>query len=96
MQSLLRKVIKLRVSFQKSSAFAGSKENVVMIVQSDGPVRQKAHWRGAGLAVPVFSLRSCSSVGAGEYVDLRALVDFCVATGMQPLHCLDSCMTRSE
>ena len=52
-----------------------------MIVRSDGPVRQETNWRGAGLAVPVFSLRSRSSVGAGEYVDLRALVDFCAATG---------------
>ena len=54
---------------------------VTLVVQSDGPVREKAKWRGAGLAVPVFSLRTSSSVGSGEYVDLRPLVDLCAATG---------------
>lgn len=54
-----------------------------MIVQSDGPMRDTAKWRGAGVAVPVFSLRSQSSVGAGEYVDLRPLIELCAEAGTQ-------------
>lgn len=34
-------------------------------------------WRGAGVAVPVFSLRTHDSVGCGEFLDLLKLVDFC-------------------
>lgn len=37
-------------------------------------------WRGAGVAIPVFSLRSERSFGTGEFYDLRTLVDWCVAT----------------
>lgn len=48
---------------------------------SDGPLKSKSAWRGTGIAVPVFSLRSQSSVGSGEFVDIRPLVDFCSLTG---------------
>ena len=51
------------------------------MVRSDGPFREKQSWRGTGVAVPVFSLRSHSSVGAGEFVDIKTLVDICAATG---------------
>lgn len=37
-------------------------------------------WKGAGIAIPVFSLRSKNSFGIGEFDDLRLLVDWCVKT----------------
>ena len=33
-------------------------------------------WRGAGVAIPVFSLRSKNSFGVGEFTDLKLLVDW--------------------
>jgi 4-alpha-glucanotransferase len=33
-------------------------------------------WRGAGVAIPVFSLRSNDSFGVGEFTDLKLLVDW--------------------
>ena len=53
--------------------------------QNDGHFRHRAPWRGSGLAVPVFSLRSRSSVGCGEFRDLKLLVDFVAACGMHVL-----------
>jgi hypothetical protein len=38
-------------------------------------VRRDRNWRGAGVAVPVFSLRSGLSVGVGEFLDLIPLID---------------------
>ena len=38
-------------------------------------------WRGAGVAVPVFSLRSEDSFGVGEFNDLKKLADWAAATG---------------
>ena len=38
-------------------------------------------WRGAGLAAPVFALRSRRSVGVGEFLDIKLLVDLCHASG---------------
>ena len=33
-------------------------------------------WKGAGVAIPVFSLRSKNSFGVGEFTDLKLLVDW--------------------
>ena len=38
-------------------------------------------WRGAGVAIPMFSIRSESDLGVGEFVDLKLLVDWAVASG---------------
>lgn len=40
-------------------------------------------WRGAGMAIPVFSLRSTKGMGIGEFTDLNLLVDWAVKTGMK-------------
>ncbi|OWP63791.1 4-alpha-glucanotransferase [Hymenobacter amundsenii] len=42
-----------------------------------------APWRGAGVALPVFALRSHQGLGVGEFPDLKLLVDWAVATGLQ-------------
>ncbi|KAG0604636.1 hypothetical protein M758_10G186000 [Ceratodon purpureus] len=53
-----------------------------MIIAADGSFRTQP-WRGAGVAVPVFSMRSAESVGAGEFLDLNLLVDMAAKTGMR-------------
>lgn len=45
-------------------------------------------WRGAGVAVPVFSLRSSNSLGTGEFTDLKLLVDWAKKTGMHIIQLL--------
>ena len=45
-------------------------------------------WRGAGVAVPVFSLRTEDSFGVGEFHDLKKLVDWAVATGQNVIQLL--------
>lgn len=50
------------------------------IVLSDGMFREFP-WRGAGVAVPMFSVRSESDIGVGEFPDLKLLVDWAVDSG---------------
>ncbi|WP_205509780.1 4-alpha-glucanotransferase [Longitalea arenae] len=45
-------------------------------------------WKGAGVVIPVFSLRSKNSFGAGEFTDLKLLVDWAVKTGMKMIQIL--------
>lgn len=45
-------------------------------------------WRGAGVVVPVFSLRSRGSQGVGDFGDLLRLVDWAAATGMHAVQVL--------
>lgn len=42
-------------------------------------------WRGAGTAIPVFSLRSDEDFGIGDFYDIIPLVDWAVSTG-QDIH----------
>ena len=42
----------------------------------------------AGVAVPVFSLRSDDSCGIGEFLDLKKLADWCVMTGLKLIQIL--------
>ncbi len=39
-------------------------------------------WRGAGVAVPVFSLRSERSFGVGDFSDLKLMADWAASTGL--------------
>jgi 4-alpha-glucanotransferase len=59
-----------------------------LIVVTDNKFRYPAHWRGAGIAVPVFSLRSKTGLGSGEFLDLKLLVDWAVESGMQLIQLL--------
>lgn len=45
-------------------------------------------WRGAGVALPVFSLRTNDGFGVGEFSDLKKLVDWAVLTGMKMIQTL--------
>ena len=45
-------------------------------------------WRGAGVAVPVFALRSEDSFGIGEFHDIKKLVDWAAATGQSVIQLL--------
>ena len=55
-------------------------------------------WRGAGVAVPVFSLRTEDSFGVGEFHDIKRLVDWAVASGQNVIQLLpinDTTMTHA-
>ncbi len=46
------------------------------------------NWKGAGTAIPVFSLRSAEDFGVGEFYDLKKMVDWAAATGQSILQLL--------
>ncbi|MDR0895816.1 MAG: 4-alpha-glucanotransferase [Prevotellaceae bacterium] len=55
-------------------------------------------WKGAGVAVPVFSLRSEKSFGVGDFGDLRQMVDWAALTGQKVVQILpvnDTTMTKT-
>ncbi len=55
-------------------------------------------WRGAGTAIPVFSLRSKADFGVGDFYDIIPMVDWAVSTGQTFLQLLpinDTTMTGS-
>ncbi|MCK5824491.1 MAG: 4-alpha-glucanotransferase [Ichthyobacteriaceae bacterium] len=45
-------------------------------------------WKGAGVAIPVFSLRTENSCGVGEFNDIKTLVDWAVKTNLKLIQVL--------
>src|SRR5204863_5666176 len=45
-------------------------------------------WKGAGVAIPVFSLRSKNSFGVGEFADIKLLVDWAKSAGLKLIQLL--------
>lgn len=46
------------------------------------------NWKGAGVAIPVFSLRTEKSLGVGEFTDLKVLVDWAKQVGLKMIQIL--------
>ncbi len=45
-------------------------------------------WKGAGLAIPVFSLRTANSFGIGEFLDIKSLTDWAKEVGLKLIQLL--------
>ncbi|QKG53810.1 4-alpha-glucanotransferase [Hymenobacter sp. BRD67] len=62
---------------------AGTAQPGTLTVLADEGFRYHAGpWRGAGVAMPVFSLRSEKGLGVGEFSDLKLLIDWAEKTGL--------------
>lgn len=70
-----------------------------MLVNSAAPNRQTIindgfaqlpsnTWKGAGVAIPVFSLRTGNSCGVGEFTDIKLLVDWAKTAGFKLIQLL--------
>ena len=71
-------------------------EGEALVVNGLRPQFDMAAWRGAGVAIPVFSLRSKSSFGVGEFNDIKLMVDWAELTGQSIIQILpinDTTMT---
>lgn len=59
------------------------------IINNDGFIKLPNNtWRGAGVSIPVFSLRSEKSFGIGEFTDLHLLVDWAKKIGLHLIQIL--------
>lgn len=59
------------------------------VVLHDGFLKMPANtWKGAGVSIPVFSLRTTSSLGIGEFNDLKLMVDWALKTKLKLIQLL--------
>ncbi|MEO8763676.1 MAG: 4-alpha-glucanotransferase [Ginsengibacter sp.] len=59
-------------------------KKTTLTIIHDGFVQSPVvNWKGAGVAIPVFSLRSKKSFGVGEFTDIPLLIDWAKQTGLQ-------------
>ncbi|MBK8608817.1 MAG: 4-alpha-glucanotransferase [Chitinophagaceae bacterium] len=61
----------------------------VFTVVHDGFAKlNNVNWKAAGVAIPVFSLRSNKSFGTGEFTDLKLLINWAKNTGIKMIQLL--------
>jgi len=64
------------------------RDGTVFIAYGENLRIKEQTWRVAGVAIPVFSLRSTHSYGVGDFGDLRRMVDWASVTGMKVIQVL--------
>ena len=70
------------------SLYIESAKKKITIIQDGFAHLPNNTWKGAGVAIPVFSLRSKNSFGVGEFTDLKLLVDWAKAVGLKLIQVL--------
>lgn len=61
----------------------------VVVLQNDRNFRRTLpRWKGAGVAIPVFSLRTDEGFGIGEFQDLKKMAEWASMTGMKMIQTL--------
>ncbi len=78
--------------------YAPAQKNEVMVVSGLRFNNPLAPWRGAGVAIPVFSVRSEEDFGVGDFFDLKKMIDWAALTGQKFLQILpinDTTMTHT-
>jgi len=80
-----------------ASSSASSPAPPLLLVAADGGWLRPPdwrRWRGAGLAVPLFSVRSSKSLGVGGFADVEPLARWCSSAGLRVLQLLPLNDTR--
>lgn len=70
----------------------------ISVAKYDGFVRRQDRWRGSGIAIPIFSLRTNESslMGCGEFTDLVPMGRWCRECGFSLLQILPVCDTSVQ
>lgn len=82
---------------RRSPAYGIDARRVVVIFDRELHVKESA-WRTAGVVIPVFSMRSATSQGVGDFGDIRLMADWAAQTGMHMIQLLpinDTVQTRT-
>lgn len=77
-----KKFIQYEEGINRMLVDAAGKKKLIRI--QDGFANLPNHtWKGAGITIPVFSLRTTKSKGVGDFADLKLLVDWAVKVGLK-------------
>ena len=83
------RVVNLETGANRTIHYENLPYTGVRLIVTDEYFRHgKSPWKGAGIAVPVFSLRSETGFGVGEFNDIKLLVDWAKKPGLQLIQIL--------
>jgi len=65
-----------------------TKKNELFVISDEDFRYPVGNWKGTGLAIPVFSLRTKQGMGVGEFLDIKKMVDWAEKTGIRMVQVL--------
>ena len=84
-----KRVVRLEQGGNRQLALGKIENSSAALLVADEYMKlSKEPWKGAGLAIPIFSLRSQVGFGVGEFNDLKALADWAEQINMQMIQVL--------
>ncbi len=75
-----------------------AQKNEVLVTSGMRFINPLSAWKGAGVAIPVFSVRTNDDFGVGDFFDLKKMIDWAAITGQKFLQILpinDTTMTHT-
>jgi 4-alpha-glucanotransferase len=82
---------KLFISYESGNnrvVYEPASKNKLVICNDGFAALNSTEWKGAGVAIPVFSLRSNEGCGVGEFSDIKLLVDWSKKIGLKLIQLL--------
>jgi len=82
---------KLFISYESGNnrvVYEPASKNKLVICNDGFAALNNTQWKGAGVAIPVFSLRSNEGCGVGEFSDIKLLVDWSKKIGLKLIQLL--------
>ena len=76
--------------------FINEEPDAQIVVDGLRFVNPRNDWKGAGTAIPVFSIRTEEDFGVGDFLDIKKMVDWCKVTGQKVLQVLPINDTTKE
>ncbi len=84
-----RKIIQYEQGNNRYIQLTSSKINTSTIYCNDDDFRANMQpWKAAGVAIPIFSIRTEDGYGIGEFCDIKKMVDWCIKTRLRILQIL--------
>lgn len=83
-----KEVVYLEVGENRTLNSEVTKGQDITIVNDAFFQNPKGHWKGTGVALPVFGLRSDNGLGVGEFNDIKLLIDWAKQVGMKMVQIL--------
>jgi len=81
-------VIYLEDGENRTLPYSATKGQELTVVHDNYFQHPNGNWKGVGVALPVFALRSQQSMGIGEFADIKMLVDWAKQVGMKMVQIL--------
>lgn len=83
-----REAVAWETTDNRRCGFVGENPECQIVADGLRFASPRTNWKGAGTAIPIFSIRTADDFGVGDFYDVKKMVDWCKRTGQKVLQVL--------